>query len=128
MTLSDPAGPGFPEPGSSRPRRRRARKTILATALAVTAATGVLGVTAVSSAQAATLGEVQVKSSPGLRGQGGAADQQRSTAWNLLWRDAYNTCRQKYPNTKSVEMTDVSFYGSRPPYEVRAYWNCRDTQ
>lgn len=91
---------------------------MLAAALVVA---GVAGVAAASSAQAANLGFVQVKRTDA------APDQQRSTAWKLLWQDAYDTCRRRFPRTKSVEMTGVVFYGQHPPYTVRAYWNCRDT-
>lgn len=82
---------------------------------------GMAGVTGAPSAQAATLGFVQVKS------VGTAPDQQLSTAWKILWRDAYDTCRQQFPRTKSVQMTSAIFSGPNPPYTVRAYWNCRDT-
>lgn len=88
---------------------------------------GVAGVTAASSAQAATLGFVQVETNPHSRGQRGAPDKQWSTAWNLLWPDAYKACKRRLPNTRSIAMTDVFFYGGRPPYAVRAYWDCRDT-
>jgi hypothetical protein len=112
MTLSDPVGPGVPEPGSSRPRGRRVRKATLAAALALAAAGGLFGVTQTTGAMAATLDTVEVYV--------GVADvNNRGAGWGQAW----DTCRRYHPSTKSVE-----FAGSQAGSSIAVqYWACLDT-
>lgn len=113
MRLSDNSGPTFSGPGSPGPRRRWGRKKTLAAALALTAVTGVAGVTLATNASAAQLGTRAVIVS--------RAD---ANNWGAGWGKAWSACRAKYRNTKSVRFVDSNDYG---PNTSAQMWACRDT-
>jgi hypothetical protein len=112
VKLSDDVGPTFSGPGSPGPRRRWGRKKTLAAALALTAATGVAGLTQATGASAAVVDQVGVFVK--------AAD---ANSWSAGWQKALDACSLNDSTTKSVEFV----YSIPAGDDAIQYWNCRDT-
>ncbi|MDC6178273.1 hypothetical protein C2I33_15400 [Ralstonia solanacearum] len=94
------------------------KKSIAAAALILASAF------AANHAGAKTLGTVDVP------GSYNGKQPTRADAWKATWNYAWNVCRSKYKETRSINMTEHQFtnqIGETGLYFVAATWECRDT-